>query len=166
MNLAPLTPLLVGLTLTAITALGSRTRHQVIGDCQIFRFPAVIAYLMFAVALLFVGAPFLPGAAGDMDFLTFASFFWIIALLTVAFGAYLLKYRVTVDGDRVSVGVYFKREFSLHDIAGATVKKGGRSAELNITLSNGRKLTISGMLADFDRLAGLVTSHAAKSGAA
>lgn len=156
MNLAPLTPLVVGLVLAAVTALGARTRHQVIGNRLIYRFPPALAYLMMGIGLLFVGAPFLPGVVGKMGFLKFASFLWLFALFAIGAGVYFLKYRITIEGDRVSEGAYFKRDFSMSDIVEAKKMEGSRSAQLEIALRNGRKLTISGLLADFDSLADLI----------
>ncbi|NII75862.1 hypothetical protein FHW84_004473 [Dyella sp. SG562] len=159
MNLAPLTPVVVGVALAAIAALGSRTRHQVVDGRLVYKFPPALAYLMFGIGLLFVGAPFLPGAAGNMGFLKFASFLWLFALFAASVGAYFLKYRVTIEGGRVSVGSYFKREFSISDIVEAKRIDGSRSAQLEISLRNGRNVTISGLVADFDSLASMITGQ-------
>ena len=162
MNLTPLTPLFVGLTLTGIMLIGAREHRQIVGDAEIYKFPATLGYMIFGMAVFFVGAPFAPGANGDMDFLTFASFFWVIALLVVVFGVYLLKYRVVIEASHMSVGAYFKRQIDLSDIVTATLKKGSRSAELVLSLRTGRKILFSGMLADFDILAQRMISCAAK----
>ena len=153
MNLSPLTPLFVGLTLTGIMLIGAREHHRTVGDAEIYKFPAALGYMIFGMAALFLGAPFLPGAKGDMDFLTFASFFWIIAILVIVFGVYLLKYRIVIDADHMSVGAYFKCQIDLGDVVTATLKKGSRSAELALSLRTGRKILFSGMLVDFDTLA-------------
>lgn len=160
MHLQPFTPLFVGLTLAAITALGARSHHQVTSDGQVFKIPPATAYLMIAIGLLFVGAPFWPGAAGNMDFLTFASFFWGFALFAVLFGVYLLKYRVVVDGDTVTIGAFFDRSFSQQDVEAVQLKRGSRSAELIIRLRSSRKVVISGMLGDFDVFANIMTNIA------
>lgn len=91
-----------------------------------------------------------------MGFLKFASFLWLFALFAIGAGVYFLKYRITIEGDRVSEGAYFKRDFSMSDIVEAKKMEGSRSAQLEIALRNGRKLTISGLLADFDSLADLI----------
>jgi len=94
-----------------------------------------------------------------MGFLKFASFLWLFALFAASVGAYFLKYRVTIEDGRVSVGSYFKRDFSMSDIVEAKRIDGSRSAQLEISLRNGRKITISGLLADFDSLASLITGQ-------
>lgn len=160
MHLQPFTPLFVGLTLAGLTALGARSHHQVTSDGQVFKIPPATAYLMIAIGLLFVGAPFWPGAAGNMDFLTFASFFWGFALFAAFFGVYLLKYRVVVDGDTVTIGAFFDRSFSQQDVEAVQLKRGSRSAELIIRLRSSRKVVISGMLGDFDVFANIMTNIA------
>ena len=162
MSLSSLTPLFVGLTLTGIMLIGAGEHHRAVGDAEVYKFPAALGYMIFGMAALFLGAPFLPGAKGDMDFLTFASFFWIIALLVVVFGVYLLKYRIVIDARQMSVGAYFKRQIDLRDIVTATLKKGSGSAELVLSLRTGRKILFSGMQADFDTLAQKMISYAAR----
>jgi len=49
MNLAPLTPVVVGVVLAAVGVLGSRTRHQVVDGRLVYRFPPALAYLMFGI---------------------------------------------------------------------------------------------------------------------
>ncbi|MBD8897627.1 hypothetical protein [Rhodanobacter sp. DHG33] len=162
MSLSPLVPFFTGLTLTGVMLIGAREHHLKVGNAEIYKFPAALGYMMFGIAVLFLGAPFLPGAKGDMDFLTFASFFWIIAALVVAFGFYLLKYRVVINDGHLSAGAYFKRQIDLRDIVAANLKRGSRSAELTLSIRAGRKILLSGMLADFDSLAQTMISCAAK----
>jgi hypothetical protein len=95
-----------------------------------------------------------------MDFLSFASFFWIITLLVVTFGIYLLKYRIIICNDKISIGAYFKQKFSTRDIVAATTKRGRHSSELILKLHTGRKIIISGMVTDFNGLAEIMTSFA------
>jgi hypothetical protein len=160
MHLQPFTPLFVGLTLAGIAALGARSHHQVTSDGQVFKIPPTTAYLMIAIGMLFVGAPFWPGAAGNMDFLTFASFFWGFALFAVFFGIYLLKYRVVVGSDTVTMGAFFNKRFSPQEVETVQLKRGSRSAELIIRLRSSQKVVISGMLGDFDVLANIMTNIA------
>lgn len=115
---------------------------------------------MIAAALFFVGGPFWPGAVGKMDFMTFASLFWMFALFAVLFGIYLLRYRVVVGSDTVTVGAFFERIFSQQDIATVQLKRGSRSAELIIKLRSSRQIVISGMLGDFGTLADIMTNVA------
>ena len=97
---------------------------------------------------------------GDMTFLAFASSCWAVALLIVAFGIYLLKYRIAIDAEHMSFGAYFERKVELHDVVNATRKKCRRSAELILSLRTGRKILFSGMLSDFDTLTQKLSSCA------
>jgi len=160
MHLQPPTPLFVGLTLAGITALGARSHHQVTSDGQVFKIPRATAYLMIGIGIIFVWAPFWPGAAGNMGFLTFASFFWGFALFSVLFGIYLLKYRVVVGSDTVTIGAFFHKRFSQQDVEAVQLKRGSRSAELIIRLRSSQRIVISGMLGDFDVLANIMTNIA------
>jgi hypothetical protein len=160
MHLQLFTPLFVGLTLAGIAALAARSHHQVTNDGQVFKIPPATAYLMIAIGILFVGAPFWPGAAGNMGFLTFASFFWGFALFAVFFGIYLLKYRVIVGSDTVTIGAFFNKRFFPQDVEAVQLKRGSRSAELIISLRSSQKIVISGMLGDFDVLANIMTNIA------
>lgn len=160
MNLQPLTPLFVGLAMAGVTAIGARSRHQMTGNGQVFKFPRATAYLMIAGGLFFVVAPFWPGATGNMDFLTFASLFWVFALFAALFGVYLLKYRVIVGSDTVTIGAFFDRRFFQQDVETVRLRRGSRSAELIIGLRSSRKFVISGMLGDFDILADTLTNIA------
>jgi hypothetical protein len=162
MNLSPLTPLFIGLTLTGVIFIGARGHHRKVGDAEVYKYPSTLGYMIFGFAVLLLSAPFWPGAKGDMDFLTFASVFWIFASLAVVFGVYLLKYRIVIGDGHMSVGAYFKRQIDLCDIVTATLKKGSRSAELSLSFRAGRKLLFSGMLADFDSFAETMVSCAAR----
>lgn len=160
MNLHPLTPLAVSLTLGAVVALGARSRHRVDGDVETYKYSSVLAYLMGFCGLFFLAAPFLPRARGDMSQWSFFAGFAGFAACAFLAAVYFLRYRVTVDTRQLCYGAFFKRTVDLAEIADASVQRGSKSAQLFVRLRNGRKITFSGMLADFDSLASRAVSCA------
>jgi hypothetical protein len=160
MNLSPLTPLFVSLTLGGLMALGARSHHRIDGDVEIYKYPEVVAYLMGFCGLFFLAVPFLPGARGDMSQLSFFAFFAGFAACAVLAAVYFLRYRVTVDTKQLRYGAFGKRTVELAEILDAKVQRGSKSAQLFVQLSSGRKITFSGMLADFDSLANRMVSCA------
>jgi hypothetical protein len=162
MNLAPLTPLVVSVALGALMTLGAKAHHRVIGDIEVYKFPAAIAYLMGFCGLFCLGVPFLLGARGSADPLSFFGSFAAFAAGAVLAATYFFRYRVTIDATQLSYGAFFKRTIVLSDITDAKVQRGSKSAQLFVSLRVGRKITFSGMLGDFDSLAGRMVSFALK----
>jgi hypothetical protein len=60
----PLAPLAVPLTVSVILALAARSRHQHLGDRDIYELPMPLAYLMAILGICFLVVPFIPGIGG------------------------------------------------------------------------------------------------------
>lgn len=161
MNLSPMVPALTGLTLTALLLLASREHHHSEGEVEVFKYPSALAYLMFACALGFTGLPFLPGAQGDMHFITFASPIWTMALIAAVFGAYLRKFRIRVGHRELSIGAWRRRTIHCADITAIQVTRGNGPPQMRLSLRDGERIRISGMLTDFEALAQRMTGSRA-----
>jgi hypothetical protein len=160
MNLSPLTPLFVSLTLGGVMVLGARSHRRIEGDVEIYKYPAAVAYLMGFCGLFFLAVPFLPGARGDMSQLSFFAGFAGFAACAMLAAGYFLRFRVTIDTKQLCYGAFSRRTVDLSEIVDAKVQRGSKSAQLFVKLQTGRKITFSGMLADFDSLASRMVSCA------
>lgn len=149
-NWAPMTPIVVSLTTSVFMALGAREHHQKMGRVAVYKFPSVYLYLFPFASVFFASVPFWPGVTGDHDSALIA--FGIFALLPLVAAYYFRKYRLVIEGSRVTVGVFRKRDFDLTDIAHSELQS-GRGAELRLQLRDGTKINISGLVTDFDQMA-------------
>ena len=149
-NLAPMTPIVVSLTTSLLMALGAREHHQEMGRFAVYKFPSVYLYLFLFVSVFFASVPFWPGVTGDRDSALIA--FGVFALLPLVAAYYFRKYRLIIEGSRVTVGAFRKRDFDLTDIVHSELQS-GRGAELRLQLRDGTKINVSGLVTDFDQLA-------------
>ena len=164
MNFVPLTPVLVVVTLSILTLLGRRQHRVVTDDAEIYRYPSPWGYMMFACALLFASTPFIPGAQGDMSFFAFAGFFWGVASFAVLAGVYMLKYRVVLTAEDLTLGALFHRRIPKSDIVEVQLVNSTRP-QLFLKLASGSKVRLSGLLTDFKTLAArLSDAHAGMAG--
>lgn len=157
MNLVPLTPVFVSLTLCAVMALGAREHHRVDGEVEIYRFPRALVWLMSGCSALFASTPLWPGVIGDAKPAYFYGVMSMFVFASLGFAAYLRKYRLVWTPDGISLGAFSMRHLSRDDVTSVRWIK-GRGAELILTLQNGRKARISGLLMDFDTLASRVAT--------
>jgi hypothetical protein len=161
LNLAALTPLLTSLTLTVVAGICARSHHQSSDDADTFNFSPVLGYLMAAIGLLFCAGPLLPGASGDMSraaFFWYSSPFWLGAF---AASVYFFRYQVVVKDQTLIAGAFRRRAIPFEDVVDWDVVRGLRSSELLVYMRSGRRLTLSGLLPDFEELVGLIDSHKA-----
>lgn len=150
MNLAPMTPVVVSLTTSVLMAFGAREHHQEMGGVAVYKFPSVYLYLFLFASVFFASVPFWPGVTGDHDSALIA--FGMFALLPLVAAYYFKKYRLTIEGSRVTVGAFRKRDFDLADIAHSELQS-GRGAELRLQLRDGTTINVSGLVTDFDQVA-------------
>lgn len=149
MNWVPMTPVVVSLATSVLMALGAREHHQEVGRIAVYKFPSVFLYLFLFASVFFVSVPFWPGVTGDHDSALIA--FGFFALLPLVAAYYFKRYRLVIEGSRVKVGAFRKRDFDLADIAHSELRS-GRGAELRLQLRDGTKINVSGLITDFDQL--------------
>lgn len=160
-SLQPLAQLLTTATLGIVSALCARSHHQQTNSDDTFLFPPFLGYLMLGGGLFFILMPLLPGAAGNESttrfFLMFTPF-WGCAFLGAI---YFFRYRVVITDTTLTVGAFRPRRIACDDIIDWDVVRGQRSSELRVYLRDGRELCLSGLLGDFEQLAGTINSHMA-----
>lgn len=149
-NLAPMTPVDVSLATSVLMAFGAREHHQEIGRIGVYKFPSVYLYLFLFASAFFASVPFWPGVTGDHDSALIA--FGVFAFLPLVAAYYFRRYRLTIEGSRVTVGAFRKRHFDLADIAHFELES-GRGAELRLELRDGTRINVSGLVTDFDKVA-------------
>jgi hypothetical protein len=120
------------------------------GQTNIYKFPSVYFYLFIGVSAFFATVPFWPGVTGGQESSLIA--FGTFALLPLFAAYYFRRYRLIIDGSKVTVGVVWKRQFEISDIAHSELQS-GRGAELRLQLRDGTKINVSGLVTDFDQLA-------------
>ena len=156
MNLASMTPLVVSLATSLLMVVGAREHHRTLGLASIYKFPSVYFYLFIGVSAFFAMLPFWPGVTGGQEGALIA--FGTFALLPLVAAYYFRRYRLVIEGPRVTVGVFRKRQFEVSDIAYSELQS-GRGAELRLRLRDGTKINVSGLVTDFDQLAQSIMAH-------
>jgi hypothetical protein len=159
-QLPPLAPLFTSLTLSVVCGICARNHHQVSEDADTFTFSPVVGYLFVGVGILFCALPWLARRAGDYP----PSLFWHwspIWLLVFTGAAFFFRYRVVVRDQTLTYGAFRRRATPFSEVIDYDEIPGRRSAELWVYLKNGKHLTFSGLLGDFDELVGMVNSHMA-----
>jgi hypothetical protein len=149
-NLAPMTPIVVSLATSLLMAVGVREHRQTSGIANIYKFPSVYFYLFICASAFFATVPFWPGATGGQESSLIA--FGIFALLPLLAAYYFRRYRLVIEGTRVTVGVLRKCQFDMSEITDSELRS-GRGAELRLKLRDGRTINVSGLVTDFDQLA-------------
>jgi hypothetical protein len=160
-QLPPLAPLFTSLTLSVVCGICARSHHQVSEDADTFTFSPVVGYLFVGVGILFCALPWLARRDGDQPP---SDFFWHwspIWLLIFAGAAFFFRYRVVVRDQTLTFGAFRRRAVPFSEVIDYDEIQGQRSAELWVYLKNGKHLTFSGLLGDFDELVGMVNSHMA-----
>ena len=161
MHLQPLTSVVVSAALSVVSAVCAASHHKETESEDTFAFSPFVGYLMLFCGVFFCVAPLLPRAAGDIPRICFFFSFspaWGGAFLA---SIYFFRYRVVVTDATLTVGAFRRRQLSFDEVIDWDVIRGQRSSELLIYLRNGDKLKLSGLLSDFDELAGMVNSHMA-----
>lgn len=159
MQLPPLAPFFTSLTLSVVCGICARSHHQVSEDADTFTFSPVVGYLFVGVGLLFCAVPWLARRGGDQPP---SDFFWHwspIWLLIFTGAAFFFRYRVVVRDQTLTFGAFSHRAVLFSEVIDYDEIQGQRSAELRVYLKNGKHLTFSGLLGDFDELVGMVNSH-------
>jgi hypothetical protein len=160
-QLPQLAPLFTSLTLSVVCGICARSHHQVSEDADTFTFSAVVGYLFVSVGILFCALPWLARRDGDQPP---SEFFWHwspIWLLIFTGAAFFFRYRVVVRDQTLTFGAFRRRAVPFSEVIDYDEIRGQRSAELWVYLNNGKHLTFSGLLGDFDELVGMVNSHMA-----
>ena len=159
MDLHALTPLMTSLTLSVVAGVCARSHYLETDSEDVFAISPAVGYLMLGIGLFMCVAPFLPGAAGDIPVVRFFwmfSPFWGGAFLAAIF---FFRYQVKITDTTMTVGAFRRRVIPFSEVIDYDVLAGGRSPELWVYLKSGQKLKFSGLLSDFDELAGMVNSH-------
>jgi hypothetical protein len=159
MEIRHLTALLISTSLAVVVSISARHHHQRSAGVATFTFSPVIGYLTLACGVLFLVAPLLAGASGDISdtasLIMFAPF-WVGAFVASAF---FFRYRVVINQSTLTVVSLYRRVVPFRDIVDLDVIQGQRGSELIVYLKNGRKLRLSGLLGDFADLARMIDSQ-------
>lgn len=146
-----MTPIVVSLVTSLLMTVGAREHHQTAGLAHTYKFPSAYFYTFIGLSAFFTTVPFWPGVTGVQEegaLIAFGTF----ALWSLLAAYYFRRYRLVIEGSRVTVGVLRKREFDVSDIAHSELRS-GRGAELRLQLRDGTKINVSGLVTDFDQLA-------------
>jgi len=115
-NLAPLTPLLVGLVLLILRVLFKGDKHRVVDGNPTFAYPKGYAYFFLVLAVLFtVFFPLMALHIRDPDTVLLTIPIAMSATIWIAF-IWAIRYRVVLDKGFVSCGALFVRRFRYSDI--------------------------------------------------
>jgi len=141
-----LTPF-VGILIAALAYASSRIGHETIGEADYYKFPVYLACMFMGVTVFGIWAAFLPWK----DNWTMPWVFGFIACVFSYAGAYLLRYRVIVTADYLSVGAFSKRQIPMANIFDTDIVE-GRSRQFIIFARGNIRIQISGMIGDLDGL--------------
>jgi hypothetical protein len=111
MNLAPLTPLMVGLVLLILNAFAKGGKHLLVDGNPTYAYPKAFAYFLLAFAGLFALMPLI---IRDPHIVIAAPI--VATVVTLFFFAWAIRYRVVLDKDVISCGAFFIRRFRYSDV--------------------------------------------------
>jgi hypothetical protein len=166
-----LTPILVSLVFVGIAMAAARSRHEISGSDEVYKYPPLVGYLMVACGLGFVLIPLSislsPGRGGVPPIWLFL-FFAAFAGGAFAAGTYFFRYRVIVSDATLRFGTLRFKTIPLADVVDTDITA-GRNNKLLVYMRDGRRLEFSNMLGDFASLAltlnNRIADSQAKSGA-
>ena len=163
--LIPLTPLAVSIGLAAVTWLCARSRHLRTNSEHIYKFPLILACISALVAFLFLGLALLPGARGAQSKLIFMLELSPFCVGAATFACYLLRYRVTVKQESITVRSLRNSCIAFSEIADTDLLE-GRRREFVVYLRGGKRVRFSGLLQDFDSLTNQISDRLIRSASA
>jgi hypothetical protein len=102
-------------------------------------------------SILLVGALNLTGTT-TAQWIIYVLMNFSLALGTVCTVIYFNRYRVILDGDRVSVGTSATKSFILADVTALSTDRRGWATKRLVTLKNGERVTIDGNVENFYEL--------------
>ncbi|MEO6969135.1 MAG: hypothetical protein ABI132_11880 [Rhodanobacteraceae bacterium] len=140
-------------------ALHNRSPSPPLKEVDVYKFPVGLGCLMVFCSILFLTAPFWPGARGNMDLLTFSLPFLGFAAFAFFMGIYFFRYRVVLNRETLTIGAFFKKVTKISDIAEVRFQRENRTNQLIVLLRNGCKITFSGMLGDFQSLVSTLSTY-------
>jgi hypothetical protein len=141
-----LTPF-VGILIAALAFASSRIGHETIGKADYYKFPVYLAYMFMGITVFGTWAAFLPWK----DNATMPWVFGFIACVFSYAAAYLLRYRVIVTDDYLTVGAFSKTQVPMANVFDTDIVE-GRSRQFIIFARGGIRIQISGMIGDLDAL--------------
>ena len=153
-SLAYLTPLVVNIAIAVLIARGKREHSREDGNNEVFFFPAIYCRLLILTSLFLASVPFWPGALGssNADAAMLCGVAWTLSAASALGALYLHKYFLSVGPGSFTVGSFIKRTYATTEIIHTeSVKKQQASACL-LQLKGGKRVRISGLLTDFQRL--------------
>jgi hypothetical protein len=151
--------LVVGLAFAVIAFFAARSRHDTVGNEEIYKYPSIVGYLMAGSGCFFALIPFLTRGRGDTSpalFLFFATF----AAGAFAAAMYFFRYRVVVSDTTLTYGTFGQTSVLLTDVMDSLVTS-GRNPQMTVYLRDGRRLKFSGMLGDFGNLVTTINTRRA-----
>jgi hypothetical protein len=149
----------VALVLGVVAFLAARSRHQALGQEEIYRYPPFVGYLMGGCGVFFLCIPLFPGR-GDVPIPLWWAFFGSAAACAFGAAVYFFRYRVLIDDSVLRFGTAALQTIPLADVVDTDITA-GRNAQLFVYLRSGRRLEFSSMLGDFGSLAATIADRCA-----
>jgi hypothetical protein len=142
------------LTLIAVLAfIAARSHHLEVDNKEIYKYPAVIGYLMLGIGLAVVVVAFLPSTRGHESLAWMLLHFWPFPAFAFCAAIYFFRYRIILDDVSFEYGALKRSRVLRSDVIDTETNREGRSPELFVYLRNGKRLRFSGLLGDFDSFA-------------
>ncbi len=77
----------------------------------------------------------------------------------LCFTVYMFHFRAIATDTLLTIGTLHRANIPFSDIIGTELRRGARSRELVIHVRDGRRIRVSGMLADFDEFEGAIRTR-------
>lgn len=145
--------LVVPMVFVLLAAIAARSHHQQVDDKEIYKYPAVIGYLMLGAGILFACVPFLPSARGSESIFWMLVHFLPVSVFPFCLAIYFFKFRLTLDDVAFVYGAFKRSRVLLADVIDTQTDTGDRKVpQLTVYLRNGKCVRFSGLISDFERL--------------
>ena len=138
----------------------NRPRDSTAHVNTVHRYPLRIKFLLAIAGLFLVAVPYISVEPGkSVALVTYVSCF-VVAGILFAIDFYICIYSVAVKYDGILIHGLVDRKIEFSDLVSTTIVKTKNGSQIVLSLKNGRKIRIGGMLTDFSQIVDALNAQA------
>ena len=99
-----------------LAAIAARSHYQEVDDKEIYKYPAVIGYLVLGAGIVFACVPFLPSARGSESTFWMLVHFLPFSVFPFCLAIYFFRFRLTLDDVAIEYGTFKRSRVLLADV--------------------------------------------------
>lgn len=156
MNLAPLTPVVVGIATHFVLLLTQRNRHLVLDGCSVYRWSRWI--VLFCVIGCGAMCLYMASNASLTDLLAGKVVVAMFAASLTMSCLYLYRFRIILNATSIWAGAFSLKKMDFRDVVSARYVQGQNSGQIILCDGNGKKINIWETVDDFGACAREINS--------